>query len=346
MDRGGDDRAFKALDICIEITGATEEYGGEFYSTCPFCNDEDTLKERQFSFSLRGYHCFRGSCNVGGSIVELARYLTDGDESYRARPVVYREPKPVKPPAWTVCGEKKLLSRIWSGRDTIELWQSYKPLSEETIVRFGLGWGKLPRYHHETGEFMWDKRFRLMIPHLDRGGRLIGLYGRKLLSDDSMAPKWLPANGSAQSVIYGFEYCTGGRDLVITENRIDGLLLSQSEMFRGWDVLSLGTARKLRQEEIQSIRCLSPRAILVLLDNDLAGQGAGPLVDEQRREWLEKTAEKRVGKVGPVPGGNGFKIVGQLGGVGKSVRAFDWGLVPSAPLKADAGWLVENGVIE
>lgn len=300
----------------IAKTGAiSDRKQKEWHIPCPECGHESTPKDPHFSFSLDGAFCF--VCGYKGSLAGLARRLNCHAEAASPWPV--RRPEPRKPdalPAWMMNGEH-LVRQYEQHSRRVDLWNSYKRLSRETIERMRLGVGVLPasRCKHE----------RLIVP-VFAGTMLVGLRGRSLSCD---CGKWLQSGGTTLERLPLYNEQALEQDGVawIVENPIDALMISERTPYTGLATYSISYWREAWTE---TLRAAAPELVVVAFDNDLPGQGGGVNRERMVREWL-RTHPK-------VPEPRGPKLANTLIKAGLPAVLYDW--PAGTPNKFDIGSLL------
>lgn len=304
------------LTLLAQRLQADERRDGRQHCDCPFCGKEAKRGQTHFSFCDAGYTCW--VCGAKGGLVALARHLDLRSDA----PITPRAPKDTPEPRhWQT--DARVLATYTSALDTVTRWQAYKPLSLDAIARARLGVGVLPSSR--------SRHRRLIVPVFD-GGRLVALHGRAYLPDDTDA-KWLTAGGSRKDVLYGADRLTPGADVVICENMVDALLAMDS--LPGIVALA-GGGVSWRDEWTQQIAASRPARVLMWLDNDLVGCPNAPTYAALARQWQQQ----RPGVAVPEP--RGPQIANELLAAGVSARVYRW--PASAPMRADLGWMLMQGV--
>lgn len=241
---------------------------GEWHANCPYCGKPMKRGDTHFSFSDKGFKCFVGNCGVSGSLRKLAKHVGLDTGDYIA-PSYTPEPIKVESSVFPY----SLIERYERHPKRIELWQAYKPIPEELIIRYRLGVGKLP---DEKGGFM--KTDRLTIPFI-RDGKLVMLRGRAM---NNHPVKWMTCGSPAR--LFNGESITRDCIVIVMENQADALV--------GWDywkhengvpVASSGGAGTWLTSWSEYIRKVNPRGVLIAMDNDKAGQEGGVKVANSLR---------------------------------------------------------------
>lgn len=372
------DTLCKNLDDVIIIKD-----GQEAYARCPWCGkaprDDRGREARHFHFGRFGNYEY-GKCFVCGEnagFVGLYRKATGEDVEYVSQE---REPQRKETPApfWQAHAQE-LLASYQQRNDSFDLWQTYKPVSMDTIREYNFGVGILPyvlthrgtgaefevmvfagdgsdpqvrirsrktgveQHGHEyemqhtlrriTGTYEPPQHEeRLIVPLFDEHGLLVGLRGRSMNPAEKRF-KWMSATGS-RTPIFGVEKIEPGDTVVLGENFVDAAMVAQ--YLPGMRGIALGTARTIREEEIERLKARKPGTVLVMLDNDLAGQARGAT-----RQALEKAHEAKHGRK-PQPALHGPRCVAALHEAGLDAVLFEWSVV-DAPPKAGVDWALING---
>lgn len=299
----------------------------ERHVPCPWCRVAP--KERQVHFSYgpgANSRCFGGGkcwvCHAGGNLWKVAARLglTDGIAP-EPRPAKREPPPPPPPPReWQKAPERWLDAYTTNAR-RYWLWQRHKPLSQQTIERWQLGVGVLPSCscRHE----------RLIVP-LVQGGEVVGFRGRAIGCD---CTKWLVAAGSAK-LAYGAAALRPGQIVWIVENNVDALLLMQEHP--DWCALASTNGAGYWQDEWTAQLVASrPRAVIVALDNDIAGQARGATLQRLAREWREAHPEAT-----RLPTQHGPRLLRRLQAAGLPARLYQY--PPGAPAKASVVDLMQH----
>jgi len=300
-------------ELCRRL-GVEPDRRGEAHIPCPACGKEVKRGHVHFSFSERGGACM--VCGYRAGLVQLARVLGAETRPWQPPPPK-RRPKREAPRPWDF---EALAASYEAHPDRVRLWQSYKPLSVETIRRYRLGVGPLPLYSSRCGHE------RLQVPLID-DGRVVGFRSRQL--GCACAGKWLSPTGT-RLVLYNAHVLEGryGVRICILENPIDALLAQE----RAPGIVFLATlgVSMWRPEWTERLRAARPVSVVVGYDNDRPGNGGGA---RGREAWLETHARDIV------PGG--VRLCNILNEAGVRARLLRW--PASAPLKADFGLALAGG---
>lgn len=304
--------------LCAQLH-AEPDRKGECWIDCPSCGKD----KKHFSFNAeRGGHCF--SCDYSGSLKAIAELLSITPDE-RARPV-RRAERPARPDLWQKQPDR-WLSRYGAALDRVTRWQEYKPLSLDSINHYRLGVGKLPMWSEKHERWYEYPHRRLIVPVFDVGDhRCVALHGRAFGANDTGA-KWLSATGSSKRVLFNLAAVRPGCDVVICENFVDAILVQQcySEA-----VAVAGGGASWQEQWTRHLAERRPRAVLVLLDNDLAGWPNEPTYHALSAAWRRERPDK------PLPEPRGPKIATALLAAGvHTVRGPNW--PRGTPAKWDIG---------
>lgn len=300
-------------------------YDKRYHADCPFCGKEAKRGQKHFSFCEEGYFCH--VCQEGGSLNKLARHLAiQPSADYRpVRP--QRQQQPALPREWQHNPER-YVQRFCEAPSRLHDWQSYKPLSLETIAKYRLGVGILPSSR--------VKQRRLIVPVYSKG-QVVALHGRAYMPGDDEA-KWLTAAGSRKDVLFNADALKPGTTVIICENMVDCLLAQEAA-----DCVAVAAGGVSWREEFSQIIAASrPKHVIVWLDNDLVGQANAEthrlLIAEWRREMQARVAAGKIPRIPSPPERQGPKIANSLLSLGVKASLYQWPR-GSAP-KADIGSVV------
>lgn len=303
---------------------------GWHHVQCPVCGAEASWKKPKFSFSNRGYQCF--GCERKGNLKNLAKIVglwTDSPgQAPKPREMPMPPPAPKKEkPAW-LNHAQSLVDTYTNHPQRFQLWQDYKPVSKETIIKHNFGVGILPG----------QKETRLIVP-LYQNGAIVGFKGRALA--DSKSPiKWIAAKGSEVKLLWGFEHVPKNtRMLWICENYVDAALVKQ---MTGYDAISAGGSRVLTLEEMYAIRSLNPVQVVVAYDNDLVGSPHPETRERLEKEYIENWKQRNpdATTLPTIPSSRSEPIAAGLRAAGIRAYVFPW--PKDAPLKADMMWALHQ----
>lgn len=247
------------------------------------------------------------------------------------RPLPRRRPQPpiALAPEWDLHGT---LSEIESHPQRSLLWTAYKPLEPDDLERWHLGVGPLPGMRLCTHP-------RLVYPVIEEG-RLVAVRGRAMTRACRAAcPKWLSARGS-RAALWGWDHVNPdfcrGKTVVVVENPVDAMIAMHAERIVG--CASTAGAGTWRPEWTDRVASARPDAVLVMLDNDLAGWPN----HETWRSLAEAWMDKHPGKMVPEPAGPRlFAALDARPELKGRVLRHEW--PPGTPVGADAGWRAGQG---
>lgn len=227
-----------------------------YHCQCPYCGKPAKRGQKHFFFSERGFKCW--ICSEHGGLKKLAEKIGLDTGDYVA-PDYHQETIKVESSVFPY----SLIERYEKHPKRIELWQAYKPLSEELIIRYRLGVGRLPK---EDGTFYSDER--LIVP-LIRDGKLVMLRGRSMQGSKHPA-KWL-TRGTPARLMNG-DLIISGSVVIVVENWIDALLgmsrfLHPEIVF----VAPSSGAGSWQDGWSKHLAIVKPKGVILALDNDKAG---------------------------------------------------------------------------
>ncbi len=318
------------FDLLCQRLGAEPDRRGEAHVTCPFCGKEPKRGQVHFSFSERGGYCW--VCSQSAGLKRLAElWGVDGDIPEHVRP------RPVSPPLPTPESFEWLARRYAQHEEVVTRWQEYKPLPEQVIRAYLLGYGRHLDYTSQC------QHMRLQVP-LVAEGKVVGFRSRSVSCD---CRKWLSPKGS-RMVLYNGERLGIGFDLgmavgerrveecvlYVVENPIDALLLEYVYP----DVVAIATlgVANWKDHWTELIVRAHPAAVVVAYDNDRPGNGGGV---RGREAWLANHDQD----IEP----NGVRLVNRLLERGVTAELFCW--PDDAPLGADIGGeisrIIREGVV-
>ena len=137
--------------------------------------------------------------------------------------------------------------------------------------------------------------------------------------------------------MWGAENLRPGATVWLTENYIDAMLLM--ERHPDYVGLAVGGASIWRDEWTKVLADSKPGRVVVILDNDLAGQATGRTLAKLQAERTAKA--KAAGRTLPPIYPAGPKLANRLRKAGISAHLFPWPV--DSPAKADLGWLLMQG---
>lgn len=228
-----------------------------YHCQCPYCGKPAKRGQKHFFFSERGFKCW--ICSEHGGLKKLAEKIGLDTGDYTP-PEYHQEPIKLESSVFPY----DLISKYEKHPKRIQLWQAYKPLSEELIIKYRLGVGRLPK---EDGTFYSDER--LIVP-LVRDGKLVMLRGRSMQGSKHPA-KWLTRGTPAR--LFNGDLITPHSIVVIMENWIDTLIFMTR--FRHPDLVPVATsggASTWLDSWSKHIAKIKPKGIIMAMDNDKAGR--------------------------------------------------------------------------
>jgi len=342
----------KACYAQAESIGKLTASGFIVLPECPFCGGNKKAGIRRV---LDGtYYKHRFNCFVCGKKVQSPE---DWQElaARMAAPMQY-QPTPKRQQAAPKTYPWQADPMRWHSRYTndrnavIDAWQAYKPLSEQTIVRYQLGYGAFSRSQFNHDDYLICEHPRLMYANIENADNQASAFRGRIYkcNCDPKKHKWLSIMGS-QAWLWGQYHIlkhAHGKRLIIGENPVDGMLAMQA-MPGVLAVASTAGAGTFPDAWLQLIAAAKPKSVLIWLDNDLIGNP-----NEETRELLlaRWIAKMRAKGVEPTPQmiehqrtkAMGPKLVKALQALGVPTRAKEWasGTVP----KMDMGqYLIEQG---
>ena len=290
---------------------------GEYWIDCPWCGKG----AKHFSFSERGYKCF--SCDEKGKNLRLLAAELNIRSETPSRMTPGRAERAQEPPKQWQRSPERWLERYCGAFDRLSAWQSYKPLSLESIARFRLGVGVLPSSR--------CKLKRLIVP-VFASGKVVAFHGRAYLPSDT-DKKWLTAGGSSKQVLFGAELLRPGATILIVENFVDAILAMQAAT----DVVAVaGGGASWQPEWTAQIATSRPARALIWLDHDLAGNGSRWHHHELLTAWRAAHPDAK-----HTPEPRGPKIANDLLVAGVRASLYEW--PKGSPAKADIGWALMRG---
>lgn len=315
------------------LTMLAAKLGGEFdrqgrcHVTCPECGADPVTRGGRAAYHFYLYDLPRGqgavcwSCGYRPRLTELADKLSlRGYTPPVARP---HTPPPAAP--WQADGAldayRAFQEQRW--RAVVSAWQSYKPLSEQTIRDADLGLGRVPLWG-ESRQAWYPYRWERLIVPLKRGSDIVGLRARAVHPADE-GPKWLTASFS-ESVLAGLDEVGEGDTVIWCENLVDRLLARQAEPSVRY-VASGGVA--WRDEWLAALAQARPAHVLIWLDNDAAGC-------PNESTW-RAACERRAREQKPAPPEpRGPRLANELLARGVRARVYRW--PAHTPEHADLAW--------
>lgn len=295
-------------DIVDVISGYVklQKKGANYFGLCPFHSE----KSPSFSVSAgkQMYYCF--GCGAGGNVLtfvmeyenytfqEALHHLADRAGVKLPKMEYSREAREQAEYRSRLLEVNKLAANYFyhqlkqpQGRKAYEYFRDKRGLSEETIVRFGLGYanktsddlyrflkekGYQDSFLKETGLVTVEERGgrdkfwnRVMFPIMDVNNRVIGFGGRVMGEGE---PKYLNSPETRlfdkSRNLYGLNYARTSREgyLLICEGYLDVISLHQAGVTNA--VASLGTA--FTSQHASVLKRYTDQAVLTY-DSDSAG---------------------------------------------------------------------------
>lgn len=205
-------------------------HGGEYHAPCPFCGGTDRFVCQLDRNGQTLWLC--RSC-TGAKWQDAISYLMRRDglafqdvlkryEGYKPQPKPKASPvakrKPTSRPAWFGMSPDDYATAYMTEADK---WQQYKPVTQDAIARYRLGYGVLPSPTRCQCP-------RLLVPIFDNG-RLVCLRGR-LISKCTCTPKpqkWLASGGFTLDNLPLYNNRPSGI-VVILENPVDAIMMTEN----------------------------------------------------------------------------------------------------------------------
>lgn len=333
------------MGFLIDNVPDLKKHGAYHTGPCPMCGGRDRFVVKTFEDGREGWLC-RGC--AGGSYRSPENYLVERfGISYQqarqaiesggyhsthqppARPAAQPEPPaPPRRPTYWQRNAERLIRDYTSHPGRVELWNNYKPLPTETIVRAELGVGILPssRCKHE----------RLIVPVRDSFGRVVCFRGRRIAcnctDEHGRLKKWTTSAGWRLDGLPLYNLAPDSKGVIyIVENPIDALMIDAFTEYNG--VATLSTSY-WRQVWTASLLETAPSLVIVAYDNDLAGNGGG-----KHREGLIENWRKTVPAGAPIPTAYGQVLAVTLREAGLPVVLYDWA---GSPAGEDIGSLLRR----
>jgi hypothetical protein len=318
---------------------------------CPYCNRRDKAAVKP-GVGFNCYSCKRIVYTLDEWSDLAARLATPVTE----RPKPLPKTKAESPKTWQH-DPMKYHSRYISGLDVAERWQAYKPISEENVMRYQLGYGVLPPIKYERGEPVYTMRcnhLRLIYANIENSPHQpVAFRGRQIdcacKNEKPGDLKWLTVAGARKWLWNSADLKNAaGRCLIVAENPIDAILIMQAEP-TVYAIAGTAGAGTWDREWSQMIAAANPTAVLVWYDNDLIGNPTEETRESMLAAWIAK--ERRAGRE-PSEGqihqertkAMGPKIAAQLQALGVKAQPYTW--ADGTRPKMDAGqYLVDSGAV-
>ena len=120
-----------------------------------------------------------------------------------------------------------------------------------------------------------------------------------------------------------------GQVVVIVENPIDAILIEQTT---DWLAVATLGVTVWKEEWTQALKANSPHLVVIVYDNDIAGNTTN---DDFRSHWLEKNPKAQQA---PMP--NGMRLSNTLNAAGVKAMVYRW--PNNTPEKSDVGQFVDS----
>lgn len=333
------------LDALAIRLNAQDDGKGRYHADCPFCGALGATKSNRpayhfylFDFERgSGYQCW--ACGAKGRLRDLSTRLdVEGDDE--APRVRQERPEPPTPHFATPGALERYTRQIMAAdvhARIVSAWQSYKPLSERTIIRERLGIGRLMFWDERKGQWYAGAYERLLVPMIV-GDEIVGVRGRAIHKADRAA-KWLNWTGSGQALM-GLSDVEEGQHVIWCENLVDRLMAQESEP--GVAALASG-GLNWSPSWIKALARRKPAHVLVWFDHDLSGNGSPHHHDLYLERWRDEIEQRR--KANPrlasmpfpqPPQPRGPQLAAELQAAGISASVYQW--PKYTPHKADLGW--------
>jgi ribosomal protein S27E len=301
------------------------QYGRRWLSIqCPSCGHEAEKSQRAAtSMSETGWKC--QVCGEGGTLTDLAKRTgVDGNDMPAYTPY-QKAVKAHKPANWTK-DPQWYLDRFLQHPERLQRWQSYKRLSLESIARYRLGYGVLPASKCQHP--------RLIVP-LFHQKQIVGFRGRQIACQ---CTKWLSSGGS-QNICVGLGAIKPGDRVALIENEVDRILCQEHDPSVKMLALPFGVA-SWQAEWTEELKRRKPAHVLIILDNDLAGNPNKEAYQHGIDLWNAKmdamiAAGRIKSKPEHPPYPHGYKYLKQFRAAGLNADRYIW--PNGTPYKHDIG---------
>lgn len=302
------------------------QYGRTWKSiSCPSCaHVADKSSRAATSMSENGWKC--QVCGESGDLWDLAKRCGLADmavETHRNDSQTRSEQKRL-PAQWTR-KPQAYLDKFLEHPERLQRWQAYKPLSLEAISRYKLGYGVLPASKCQHP--------RLIVP-LFSNGQIVGFRGRAVRCQ---CTKWLSSGGSVNTCIGLDDIQTGDR-VALIESEVDRILCQERNPAVKMLALPFGVA-SWQDTWTAELVTRKPQHVLIILDNDLAGNPNTEAYHYGLEQWNRKMDQmlkegKIKSKAAPqYP--NGWKYLKQFRAAGLNADRYIW--PNGTPYKYDIG---------
>lgn len=327
--------------------------GFQHFQVCPMCD----ARPRKAAISSNGtFYCFVcGKHEIADVCAALGIIIQGGSVSdTTSRRTEKKQPRQSSAYLWQL-DPMQWHSRLIRPLDVVARWQAYKPISEQNIMHYQLGWGPLPPYGKNEHGYLYAGRCghkRLVYANIENVDKIPSAFRGRQVECSCCAEKkgdlkWLTSLG-AGAWLHGAAEIerSNNAHIIIAENPIDRLLIKQAmpEVVTGGPTAGAGT---WLIEWSKIIYRANPKSVMFWYDNDLIGCPNPETLEILIAEWIAKMIEKgkppsqqmidhqRTKAMGP-------KNAAQLQAMGIHAGAFSWpgGTRP----RMDSGqYLIDNG---
>lgn len=334
-----------ALNI-VEAHGVGSASASGFYKLdyCPFCQRK---KKAGINPMNGAFKCFVCNHEVRGLEVwqQLASHYA---VAIHTPPPIVQKRSVKKTYAWQT-DPPLWHSRLTNDHQAVVMaWQTYKPLTEETIMRYQLGFGALPPISLQPHRYtMRCNHRRLVYVNRENDARqAVGFRGRQYecscFRDKAGDLKWLTVQGCTVWLdgLHDLRLAHG-KHIIVCENPIDRYLAMQMmpEIYALAPTAGAGT---WRDDWSKAIAAANPKSVLVWFDNDLIGNPNEETKIRQIEDWRQGYRQKTGNEPSPdqlryhADKAQAPKIVESLRRL--HVAADCWKWASKSPIHADLGW--------
>lgn len=293
---------------------------------CPNCGHvADKSRRSTTAMSETGWKCH--SCGEGGSLWNLAERvgLTEAPLERAERQRERRNEQKRLPAQWTR-NPAAYLDKFLEHPERLQRWQAYKNLSLQSISRYRLGYGVLP-----ASKCLHP---RLIVP-LFKDRQIVGFRGRAV---SCQCTKWLSSGGS-QNVCVGLAAIRPGNRVALIESEVDRILCQEHDPSVKMLALPFGVA-SWQDEWTHELKRRNPAHVLIILDNDLAGNPNREAYQHGLALWHQKmdamiAAGRIKTKPDRPPYPNAYKYLKQFRAAGLNADRYIW--PDGTPYKYDIG---------
>lgn len=206
-----------------------------------------------------------------------------------------------------------------------KLWNSYKPVTAETVKREYLSTWTLPYWDAEGKQWKPGHSARLVVPMIDWERRVIvGLRGRAFTDGKK---DWQTA-AKSDEMLLGLDRVTPGSRVIWCENVVDRLLAQQAKP----SIVAIASGGLIfRDHWIADLAARRPEQVIVWFDHDLSGNGSPHHAAEFTAAWEATIRERRSLRNTPAhvpfptpPSPAGIRLANKLCEAGVKARLFAW----------------------